>query len=58
MKFGYYSFDNLPNVGVADINSTLYSIADIEVGSTSDGDLPNLPIDNGILQKLQQEDVF
>ena len=34
-EFGYYIFDNLPNIEVTDIESTLNSITDIETKDTS-----------------------
>ena len=57
-EFGYYVFDNLPNIEVADIESTLNSINDIETRDTSGNNFQGFPIDNDVLQKLQQDDVF
>ena len=34
-EFGYYIFDNLPNIEVTDIESTLNLITDIETKDTS-----------------------
>ena len=57
-EFGYYSFDNLPNIKVTNIESTLNSITDIETKDTSGNNIQGFPINNDVLQKLQQEDVF
>ena len=57
-KFGYYVFDNLPNIEVTDNESTLNSVTDIETKDTSGNNFQGFPIDNDVLQKLQQEDVF
>ena len=56
-EFGYYTFDKLPNIKVTDIESTLNSITDIETKDTSDNNFQGFPINNDVLQKLQ-EDVF
>ena len=54
-EFGYYTFDPLPALEVHDIKTSLE-------GSTQDDTandyLCNLPIDNKMLTKLQQEDEF
>ena len=55
-KFGYYTFDNL--IEVTDIESTLNSIMDIETKDTSGNSFQGFPINNDVLQKLQQEDIF
>ena len=57
-EFGYYTFDNLPNIEVTDIESTLNSIKDIKTKDTSGNSFQGFPINNDVLQKLQQEDVF
>ena len=57
-EFGYYTFDNLPNIEVTDIESTLNSITDIVTKDTSGNNFQGFPINNDVLQKLQQEDVF
>ena len=57
-EFGYYGFDNLPIIEVANIESTLNSITDIETRDTSGNNFQGFPIDNDVLQKLQQDDVF
>ena len=43
---------------MTDIESTLNSIMDIETKDTSGNNLQGFPINNDVLQKLQQEDVF
>ena len=57
-EFGYYTFDNLPNIEVTNIESTLNSITDIKTKDTSGNNFQGFPINNDVLQKLQQEDVF
>ena len=57
-KFGYYTFDDLPNIEVTDIESTFNSITDIKIKDTSGNNFQGFPISNDVLQKLQQEDVF
>ena len=57
-EFGYYVFDNLFSIEVTDIESTLNSITDIKTKDTSGNNLHGFPIDNDVLQKLQQDDVF
>ena len=57
-EFGYYTFDDLPNIEVTDIESTLNSITDIETKDTSGKDFQGFPICNDVLQRLQQEDEF
>ena len=57
-EFGYYVFDNLPNIEVTDIELTINSIADIETKDTSCHNFQGFPIDNNVLQKLQYNDIF
>ena len=57
-EFGYYTFDNLPNIEVTNIESTLNSITDIETKDTSGNNFQGFPTDNDVLQKLQQDDIF
>ena len=57
-EFGYYTFDDLPNIEVTDIESTFNSITDIKTKDTSGNNFQGFPISNDVLQKLQQEDVF
>ena len=57
-EFGYYTFDNLPNIEVTNIESTLNSVTDIETKDTSGNNFQGFSINNDVLQKLQQEDVF
>ena len=57
-EFGYYVFDNLPNIEVTNIESTLNSITDIETKDISGNNFQGFSIDGDVLQKLQQDDVF
>ena len=57
-EFGYYTFDNLPNIEVTNIESTSNSITNIKTKDTSGNNFQGFPISNDVLQKLQQEDVF
>ena len=57
-EFGYYTFDELPNLEVTNIESTLNSITDTKAGDVSDNNFQGFPISDDILQKLQQEDSF
>ena len=43
---------------MTDIGSTLDSITDIKTKDTSGNNFQGFPIDNDVLQKLQQDDVF
>ena len=56
--FGYYTFDQLPDLEVPNVESTLNSVPDTTNTDTSDNSLQKLPINNDILHRLQQEDVF
>ena len=57
-EFRYYTFDELPDLEVSNIESTLNSVPDTEPKDVSDSDLQKLPIGNDTLHRLQQEDVF
>ena len=57
-EFGYYVFDNLPNIEVTNIDLTFNSITDIKTKVTSGHNFEGFPIDNDVLQKLQYNDVF
>ena len=57
-EFGYYTFDNLPNVEVRNIEYIFNSVTDIETKDTSGNNFQGFPINNDVLQKLQQDDVF
>ena len=57
-KFGYYTFDELPNLEVTNIESTLNSITDIKTTDVSGNGFQGFPISDDILQKLQEEDAF
>ena len=56
-EFGYYTFDELPNLEVKNIESTLNSITDIKTRDVSGNGFQGFPISDDILQKLQ-EDAF
>ena len=57
-EFGYHTLDDLPNIEVTDIESTLNSITDSETKDTSGNNFQGFPISNDVLQRLQQEDEF
>ena len=57
-EFSYYTFDQLPELEVLNVESTLNLSLDTENKDTTDSNLQRLPISNDILHKLQQEDVF
>ena len=48
-EFGYYVFDNLPNIEVTDIEFIINSITDIESKDTSGNNFQGFPIDNDVL---------
>ena len=57
-EFRYHTFDELPNLEVSNIESTLNSIMDTETGDASGNNFQRFPISDDILHKLQQEDAF
>ena len=57
-EFRYYTFDELPNLEVTNIESTLNSITDTETRDVSSNNFQGFPISDDILHKLQQEDAF
>ena len=57
-EFGYYTFDELPNLKVTDIESTLNSVTDTKTRDVSGNNFQGFPISDDILHKLQQEDAF
>ena len=57
-EFGYFVFDNLPNIEVTDIEFTINSITDFETKDISGSNFQGFPIDNDVLQRLQHDDVF
>ena len=57
-EFGYYTFDELPNLEVTNIQPTLNSTTDIKTREVSGNDFQGFPISDDILQKLQKEDAF
>ena len=57
-EFGYYTFDELPNLEVTNTESTLNSIMDTKTRDVSSSNFQGFPISDDILHKLQQEDAF
>ena len=57
-EFGYYTFDELPNLEVTNIESTLNSVMDTKTGDVFGNNFQGFPISDEILNKLQQEDAF
>ena len=57
-EFGYYTYDDFPNIEVTNIESTFSSITNIKTKDTSGNNFQGFPISDDVLQKLQQEDVF
>ena len=51
-EFGYYTFDELTNLEVTNIVSTLNSITNIETRDVSGNGFQGFPISDDILQKL------
>ena len=57
-EFGYYVFDNLPNIEVHDIEVTINFITDVETKDTSGNNFQGFPINTTTLQELQHSDSF
>ena len=57
-ELGYYTFDELPELEVSNIESTLNSVTDTETKDISDSNFQKFPIGNDILHRLQQKDAF
>ena len=57
-KFRYFTFDELPNLEVANTEPTFNSITDFETKSVSGDYSQRFSTSNDNLYKLQQEDVF
>ena len=57
-EFGYYIFDELPNLEVSDIEANSGSITNIETEDASGNNFQKFPISDDVLHKLQQEDAF
>ena len=57
-EFGYYTFDELPELEVSNIESTLNSVTDTETKDISDSNLQKLPMGNDTRHRLQQEDAL
>ena len=54
-KFGYYTFDDLPNIEVTDIESSFNSITDIENKDTSSNNFQGFPISKDVLQNYNKK---
>ena len=57
-EFGYYTFDLLPTLEVANVETTKKKSLETQDEDASDKDLWKLPISDDVLSKLQQEDEF
>ena len=57
-ELGYYVFDELPSLEVSNMEATPGSKTNIETEDASDKNFQKFPINEDILHKLQQEDVF
>ena len=55
-EFGYYTFDELPELEVSNIESTLNPVKDTETKDISGSNLQKLPIGNDILHRLPLEE--
>ena len=57
-QFSYYTFDQLPELEVSNVENTQNLSLDVENKDASNDHLQKLSISNNVLYKLQQEDVF
>ena len=57
-EFGYYTFDTLPTIEVSNIETTQDTSVHVNDDSNINDSLLELPIDNNMLFKLQQKDMF
>ena len=57
-EFSYYTFDQLPELEVSNVETTLNLSLDTENEDTSNDNLQKLPMSNDILHRWQQEDAF
>ena len=57
-EFGYYTFDTLPTLEVSNIETTQDTPVCVNDGSNVNDSLLELPIDNNMLFKPQQKDMF
>ena len=57
-EFGYYTFDTLPTLEVSNIETTQDTSVHVNDDSNVNNSLLELPIDNNMLFKLQQKDMF
>ena len=57
-EFGYYTFDELPNPEVTNIEPTHNSITDTKTKGVSGNNFQGFPTSGDVLHQLQQEDAF
>ena len=57
-EFGYYTFDPLPKLEVSNVETTQSLSFKTKDKDATNDNLWKLPINNDILHKLQQEDIF
>ena len=57
-KFGYYTFDALPELEITNIETTLNTSVCVNDNNSSNNDLLELPINSDMLSQLQQKDMF
>ena len=57
-EFGYYTFDPLPTLEASNVETTQDLSLEMKDKDVPNDNLWELPIDNNLLYKLQQEDVF
>ena len=57
-EFGYYIFDNLPNIEVHDTEMTINSITDAETKDNTGNNFQGFSIDTNTFQELQHNDSF
>ena len=53
-EFGYYTFDELPNIEVTNIESTLNSITDTKTKDVSGNNFQGFPISGNVLQNYNK----
>ena len=57
-EFGYYTFATLPTLEVSNVETSQDTSLNVHDTEVSNNDLWKLPINNDMLSKLQQKDVF
>ena len=57
-EFGYYTFDTLPTLEVSNIETTQDTSVCVNDNNDANNNLLELPIDNDMLFRLQQKDMF